>query len=395
MLIGATGSKCLYVTCKRRALIGLVSAALLSSVSRTATADEAAKPTAPVPAVLVQKAELKSLDRQYEFIGRVEALEKVDLRARVKGFLGPRLFKDGEDVKQGQILFTIEREPFEADVAQKKAQVASAEATRTFAKQQLDRANELRRSNSSAISEAKVDERIAELAKADAALMEAQAALKDAEINLSYTEIKSPLDGRIGRPSVSPGNLVSPESGVLATVVAEDPVQVLFPVTQRDLLVHRKRSGASGKMTVKVKLADGSLYDEIGQIDFLDVQVNPKTDGQIVRAMMPNPNETLTDGQTVRVVIVQEATSKVVAIPKSAIAVDQSGAYVFIVNDKNVVTQRRVKLGPEKGGQIAIPEGLSENELVVVQGHQRIRNGVTVSVQLATPPKTEQSVSKP
>jgi len=381
--------------CRNLALAALLLAAHLGAAPVAVQAEEATKPAARAPAVLVQKAEMKSLDRQYEFIGRVEALEKVDLRARVKGFLGPRLFKDGEDVKQGQTLFTIEREPFEAAVAQKKAQLASAEATREFAKQQLDRANELKRSNSSAISETTIDQRIAELARAEAAVMEAQASLTDAQINLSYTEIKSPIAGRVGRPVVSPGNLVSPETGVLATVVAEDPVQVLFPVTQRELLEYRKRKDTSGKTSVRVKLADGSTYGEVGQIDFLDVQVNPRTDGQIVRATMPNAKKILVDGQTVRVTIMQEATSKVVTIPKSAIAIDQAGSYVFVVNDKSVVEQRRVKLGQEKGVQIAVTEGLSEGELVVVQGQQRIRNGVTVTVQVAESPTSEQAGKTP
>ena len=259
-----------------------------------------AQQAAPPPAVLVQPAELRSMTKQAEFVGRAEALEKVDLRARVQGFLGPRLFKDGDDVREGQIVFTIEKEHFETTVDQRKAQLASAQARLVNADQQLRRAAELApRGN---IELAKVDERRAEQGQAKAAVMEAEASLRDAQIQLSYTEIKTPISGRIGRAAVSPGNLIGPDSGVLATVVKDDPMQVLFSETQRELLEARE-STPTRKVRARVRLADGSLYSEQGRIDFLDVQVNPRTDGQIVRAMFPNPDDILTTGQTVRVII--------------------------------------------------------------------------------------------
>jgi membrane fusion protein (multidrug efflux system) len=374
------------------ALLALLGLAALPSDH--AEAGETAKTSEPIPAVLVQPAQLKSLSREFEFIGRVQAREKVELRARVKGFLGPRLFDDGSQVKEGQILFTIEREPFEAAVAQKKAQLASAEASLEFANQQVARATELSKSNSGAITQVTIDERLADQSKARAAVLEAKAALTEAEINLSYADIKSPIAGRVGRATVSPGNLVSPETGVLATVVTEDPVEVLFPVTQRELLDYRRRSDKSGKHSTRVKLADGTIYEEAGVVDFLDVQVDPRTDGQIVRAMMPNPKKILTDGQTVRVVLVEEATEEVLTIPRAAIVIDQAGAYVFIVNDRNVIEQRRVKMGPEKDGLVTITEGLAENEMVVVQGLQRVRAGITVSAQRLQTPAGAPEASK-
>ena len=252
----------------------------------------------PPPAVLVAPAELRSMAKQSEFVGRAEALEKVDLRARVTGFLGPRLFKDGDDVKEGQLVFTIEKEPFEAAVDQRKAQLASAQATLANADQQLARTAELTRKGNAPV--AQLDQRTAEQGKAKADVMETEANLRDAEIQLSYTEIKTPISGRIGRAAVSPGNLVGPDTGVLATVVQDDPMQVLFSVTQRELLEARETE-PTGKVRARVRLADGSLYSERGRIDFLDVQVNPRTDGQTVRAMFPNPDEILTSGQTVRV----------------------------------------------------------------------------------------------
>jgi membrane fusion protein (multidrug efflux system) len=342
-----------------------------------------AEQAAPPPAVLFEPAELRSMTKQAEFVGRAEALEKVDLRARVTGFLGARLFKEGDDVKEGQAVFTIEREPFEATVDQRKAQLASAQARLVNADQQLRRAVELApRGN---IELAKVDERRAEQGQAKAAVLEAEANLRDAQIQLSYTEIKTPISGRIGRAAVSPGNLVGPDSGVLATVVQDNPMQVLFSVTQREML-EAKDSEVTGKVRARVRLANGSLYSEKGRIDFLDVQVNPRTDGQMVRAMFPNPDDILTSGQTVRVIIEEKGGDEVVVIPESAVAIDQTGSYVFVVGPDNKVEQRRVRLGTRHDGLAVVEEGVKPGERVVVQGQQRIRAGMTVAPQQSTSP---------
>jgi len=341
------------------------------------------QPAGPPPAVLVQPAELRSMTKQAEFVGRAEAFEKVDLRARVQGFLGPRLFKEGDNVKEGQVVFTIEREPFETVVDQRKAQLASAQATLANAEQQLQRTAELTRKGNAPV--AQLDQRTAEQGQAKAAVMEAEANLRDAAIQLSYTEIKTPISGRIGRAAVSPGNLVGPDSGVLATVVQDNPMQVLFSVTQREMIEARD-SEVTGKVRARVRLANGSLYSEKGRIDFLDVQVNPRTDGQTVRAMFPNPDDILTSGQTVRVIIEEKGGDEVVVIPQSAVAIDQTGSYVFVVGNDNKVEQRRLRLGAGREGLAVVEEGLKPGERVVVQGQQRVRAGMTVAPQLAPAP---------
>jgi membrane fusion protein, multidrug efflux system len=362
---------------KRNLVIFVAAAAALIGFSANA------QQAGPPPAVLVQRAELRSMSKQSEFVGRAEALEKVDLRARVQGFLGPRLFKDGDEVKEGQVVFTIEKEPFEAAVDQRKAQLASAQAKLANADQQLQRAAELAPKRNIPLE--LLDQRRAEQSQAKAAVMEAEANLRDAQIKLSYTDIKTPISGRIGRPAVSPGNLVGPDTGVLATVVHDDPMQVLFSVTQREMLEARD-SEVTGKVRARVRLANGSLYGEKGLIDFLDVQVNPRTDGQTVRAMFPNPDDILTSGQTVRVIIEEKGGDKVLVIPESAIAIDQSGPYVFVVGDDNKIEQRRLRLGTRREGLAVVDEGLEPGERVVVQGQQRIRAGITVTPQLAPTP---------
>jgi membrane fusion protein (multidrug efflux system) len=335
------------------------------------------------PAVLVQAAELKALARQGEFIGRVQATDKVDLRARVQGFLGPRLFKDGEAVAKDQLLFTIEREPFVAALDQRKAQVAAADAKAQNAKLQLDRTRDLAARDTA--SQASLDQRVADEAQARAAVLEAKAAQQEAEIKLSYTEIRAPIAGRIGRAAVSPGNLVGAESTTLATIVHEDEMYVLFPVTQRDLIEARKSSGG-GPLKVRVRLADGSLMPVVGKVDFLDVQVDPRTDGQIVRAVFANDGNVLTDGQTVRVLIEQEETKKSVLIPQAAVATDQAGQYVFVVTTDNVVEQRRVRLGDARDGRVSVESGVAAGERVIVQGQQRVRPGIKVDAQTQPAP---------
>jgi membrane fusion protein (multidrug efflux system) len=336
------------------------------------------------PAVLVQPAELIPVADQFEFIGRAAAVDKVELRARVKGFLGPRKFSDGDMVKKDEVVFTIEPETYQAAVDQKVAQRDSAQAALTNADLQLNRAAELLRTNTGTV--AVRDQRLSEQLQAKAQLEDAKAQLRDAEIQLSYTTIKSPIAGRIGRAAFSPGNLVSPDSGVLATVVSESPIRVLFPVTQRELLDAKRNAQIGDPPSVRLKLADGSIYKENGKIDFIDITVDPKTDGQIIRAVFENKNNALTDGMTVRVVLEAEKAPTVVAVSEAAVALDQGGAYLFVVNDKNVVEQRRVKIGTARDGLLGVDEGLKAGEKVIIQGQQRVRQGMTVAPSAAPAP---------
>lgn len=368
---------------RRSIVFALVAAILLAAL---AGGPAAAQQGTPPPAVLVQAAENVPIADQFEFIGRAAAVDKVELRARVKGFLGPRLFADGDQVKKDQVVFTIERDPYQAAVDQKLAQRDAARAALTNAELQLKRAAELLRTNTG--TQATYDQRLSEQLQAKAQLEDSGAQLRDAEIQLSYTEIKSPIDGRIGRAAASPGNIVGPDSGVLATVVSEKPIRVLFPVTQREFLEARRDKATGDPLIVRLRLADGNIYDEKGQLDFIDITVDPKTDGQIVRATFPNKEGFLTDGQTVRVILEAEKPQTVVAVPQQAIALDQTGPYLFVVNDKNVVEMRRVKTGVSRNGLLAITEGLKAGDRVIIQGQQRVREGMTVAPSVAPPIST-------
>ena len=224
---------------QRSTIAALVAACMVTAFAAGSFAQQAAP-----PAVLVQAAELTPIADQSEFIGRAAAVDKVELRARVKGFLGPRKFADGDMVKKDEVVFTIEPETYQAAVDQKVAQRDSAQA----ALDQRRSAAPARRRASAHQNRHPADLRPAASANSCRPrrnLEDAKAQLRDAEIQLSYTDIKSPIDGRIGRAAVSPGNLVSPDSGVLATVVSETPIRVLFPVTQRELL-DAKRDASAG-----------------------------------------------------------------------------------------------------------------------------------------------------
>ncbi|WP_425067167.1 efflux RND transporter periplasmic adaptor subunit [Reyranella sp.] len=336
------------------------------------------------PFVLVRPVEVRTLAPQSEYVGRLAVFDKVELRARVKGVLGKREFADGTKVAEGQLLFTIDPTPYRISVNQKRALRDGAQATLINADAQLKRAAELLRTNN--VSQVSYDQRLAERLQAKAALDDAQAQLDDAELQLSYTQITAPIAGLIGRSSVSPGNLVGPESGVLATIVNERQIRALFSVPQADLLNVRRDLRTGEALAVRLRLADGKLYPEKGKVDFIDVAVDPTTDGQMARAVFENADELLTDGQTVRVIVEGNEPAKVMVVPQAAMAIDQTGRYVYVVDGKGVVEQRRITVDFVRDGMIAVTSGLKEGDRVIVQGQQRVRAGMVVEAQAAPAP---------
>ena len=333
------------------------------------------------PVVLVQAAELRSLAPQSEYVGRVAVFDKVELRARVKGTLGKREFTDGSKVTEGQLLFTIEPAPYRIAVDQKRALRDGARAALINAEAQLKRTAELLRTSNA--SQVIYDQRLSEQLQAKATLDDAEAQLEDAELQLSYTKIAAPIAGLIGRATVSPGNIVGPESGTLATIVNERQIRVLFSVSQAELLNVRRDLRAGEPLAVRLRLADGKLYPEKGRVDFIDVAVDPNTDGQMARAVFDNADELLTDGQTVRVIVEGNAPAKAVVVPQPALAIDQTGPYVYVVDSKGIVEQRRITIDFVRDGMIAVASGLKEGDRVIVQGQQRVRAGMAVEAQPA------------
>lgn len=356
----------------------LALACVLPAAAQTKPAENAP------PVVLVRPVEVRTLAPQSEYVGRLAVIDKVELRARVKGVLGKREFADGAKVAEGQLLFTIDPTPYRIAVNQKRALRDGAQAALINAEAQLKRAAELLRTNN--VSQVSYDQRLAEQLQAKATLDDAGAQLEDAELQLSYTKISAPIGGLIGRSTVSPGNLVGPESGVLATIVNERQIRALFSVPQADLLNVRRDLRAGEPLAVRLRLADGKLYPEKGKVDFIDVAVDPTTDGQMARAVFDNADELLTDGQTVRVIVEGNEPAKVMVVPQAAMAIDQTGRYVYVVDGKGVVEQRRITIDSVRDGMIAVTGGLKEGDRVIVQGQQRVRAGMAVEAQPAPAP---------
>jgi membrane fusion protein (multidrug efflux system) len=346
------------------------------------------------PAVGTVKAEFKPMTESTEINGRIEARNRVDLIARVTAFMNERLFTEGADVKKGQLLYRLERAPFEADVEAKEAAVAQAKAQLENADLTLSRAQELLQKNSG--TQVAVDSALATQRIAAAQVKAAEAQLHQSQINLDYTEIKSPIDGRIGRTAITIGNVVGPTSGALATVISPDPMYVTFPVSVRRVIELRERYGDKGgfdAVKIRVRLPNGEIYGQIGKLDFIDIGVTRNTDTIALRGTIPNPIiETagesnfrgLTDGIFVTVSLEAVEPLKVLAIPRAAILSDQQGDYVFVVNDKNVAEQRRVKLGQSTPEIAGVVEGLKPGEQVVVEGIQRVRQNLVVALAPAS-----------
>jgi membrane fusion protein (multidrug efflux system) len=340
-----------------------------------------AQGTPPPPAVSVTPVVIRQVTEATEYTGRVTAIDKVDLVARVAGFIEERNFTEGQLVKKGDLLFRIEQATYKAAVEQARATLAKAKATAVNTKLQLDRGQDLVRNNN--IPQATVDQRAADDAAAQASIMEAQAQVDQAEINLGYTEIRSPIDGRIGIATFTVGNLVQPSSGRLATIVSQDPVYVLFQASERDVLDYKSKVLESQdnkpQATIRIKLPNGNVYPHPVVNNFLDVQVDPSTDTVAIRSQVANPQLLLIPGGIVGVTVERGAPQPALTVPQSAVLLDQAGRYVLVVNAEKKVEQRRITSGVEQGRDLAVTSGLKEGELVIVEGVQKVRPGQVVT----------------
>jgi membrane fusion protein, multidrug efflux system len=338
----------------------------------------------PPPAVSVAQVASREVTDTANFVGRIVAINKVDIVARVPGFIEERYFTEGQQVKTGDLLFRIEQATYKAALEQQQANVAKAKATEANAVLQLERGKELGRTQN--IPQATIDQRAADEGTAHADVMVAQAALQQAKINFDYTEIHAPIDGRIGLANFTVGNLVGPSSGSLTTIVSQDPIYVIFQASERDVLEYKHRIAAegdkNGHVVVHIKMPDGSIYPLPGLSNFLDIQVGNTTDTVAVRAQFANPQGLLVPGGFVGVTIERGAPKTALVIPQSAVQIDQAGRYVLVVDDAKKVELRRVTTGAEQGTDIVITGGLKKGELIIVEGIQKVRPGQVVA---ATP----------
>ena len=355
------------------------------------SAGHAQAPGGPPPSVGVAKAEQTAITETSEFIGRVQAIDRVALTARVTAFLDERLFKEGTEVQQGDLLFRLERAPFEAAVQQQEAAVADTSSRLANANIQLGRAQSLL--STPAGQRSTVDDLVAAQRSQAALVLSAQAQLRAAQINLAYTEIRAPVAGKISRTNITIGNVVSPSSGPLASIVSQDPMYVTFPVASRvqtELQTRYADKGGVNAVVVKLRLPNGSLYGQSGKIDYVEPSVSASTDTVLLRAKIANPAQRPAEGgQPVEralvdnafVTVLVEGVQPVMAlgIPRRAVLSDQQGDYVYVVGADNKVEQRRIQLGQSTPTIAIVAGGLKDGEMVVAEGIQRVRPGIAVN----------------
>ncbi|WYJ41961.1 efflux RND transporter periplasmic adaptor subunit [Bradyrhizobium sp. 2S1] len=343
------------------------------------------------PAVGVFEAVKRPITETNEFLGRIEAPNRVNVVARVTAFLEKRNFVEGSEVKAGDLLYQLERGPFEADLASKKAQVAQLQATLVNAKLTTDRAKSLL--GGPAGQQSSVDAAVANQQSLEAQVQAAQAQVDLSQINLDYTEIHSPIDGRIGRTAVTEGNVVTPNSGTLTTIVSQDPMYVTFPVPVREALDLRDRYATRGgfkAVIIRVRLTNGRLYDQVGELNFVNNTIVQNTDTISLRGTIPNLStytsvaaggavRELTDNEFVTVLLEGVQPVEVLAIPRSAVLSDQQGEYVYVVGADNKAEQKRIQLGQSTSTIAAVTSGIALGDKVIVEGLQKVRPGEVVA----------------
>lgn len=357
-------------------VLALLMTALLVLPPATA---EAQSDTTP-PSVVVQKALTQKPGLTDSYVGRVEAVSTVDITARIDGTLDARKFVEGGLVKAGDVLFEIERDYYQALVDQSTATVSGAQATAQGAKVDYDRQVALLQRDD--VPQSTVDSAEATLGADQAAVSEAKAELEQAKINLGYTTITSPIDGRISKSSVDVGNLVSSDSGVLATITSVDPIYVSLYVSERDL-IQKRQQGLVGqntsKLNVRLELTNGATYAKPGTVTYISNEIEAATDTIEVRATFENSDALLIPGQVVKVTFEDPDAKDLVVVPQTAIQLDQKGHFVYVVNSDNVAKRQDVTLGAQTGRDWVVSSGLKAGDPVIVQGLQKVREDEKVT----------------
>lgn len=346
----------------------------------------------PAPKVTIAAAWSEEITREATFIGRGEASGKTDLVAQVTGIVTEILVEDGAMVQEGDVIFRIDPDSYQANVAAQEAARARAQANVTLAEVELSRKRELVSRGTSPESELDIAEANAAVAEAD--VLAAEAALQDARINLERTEIAAPFTGRIGRINVSLGALVGPTNGALVTLVRESPMYVTFSLSEPQLLAVLERLDTGidqliaddASPNVFIELPDGTMLEEPGEIVFLDNQINPSTGTISIRARFDNTRRIILDGGFMTVLIEELEPVQSVLIPQNAVQRDQRGDFVLVVSDQQLVEQRYVQLGTVIETAVIVEDGLRAGESVIVEGLQRVRPGVEVNAVLTGTP---------
>ncbi len=353
---------------------------LFAAAPTTSWAQEAPPP----PSVVVQAVVEKDVTPEFRYVGRVSAVDTVSIRARITGTLESRDFVEGEVVEKGQLLFAIERPPYEVIVDQKKADLASAEATLTAANADFERKEKLQ--GRAVVSVAALDQSRAAMLSGEADVLKAKASLRAAELDLSYTRVTSPITGKISTANYSVGNLVSSSSDPLATVTSVDPVYVVIGVSEKDMIDVRKR-GVDLKnppVAPTLRLSDGSTYEQPGKFNYLSPDVDKSTDTVVARAKFSNPDGVLLPGQFVTVIIRPKKTERSIVVPQIAVQRDSEGYFVLVIDRENKVEVRRIQAERQIESDWVISNGLATGELIIIDGIQKVRPSMVVKPEKTT-----------
>lgn len=321
--------------------------------------------------------------------GRTEAYKTVDLRARVTGYLDKWDFVPGKEVSRGDVLFHIDPRSYQAELARAEANVVQAESRLSRLNSDYNRAGRLLSTN--AINREEFDKITGDRAEADASVGIAKASRDLARLNIAYTKVIAPLDGIVSRAMVDPGNIVKADDTVLTTIVTQDPMYAYFDIDERSAL-RLSRQLLQGQMKyppVQMGLADEeATFPHRGSIDFVDNRLDTNTGTRHLRCSFPNKDGLLTPGLFVRIRFLYGELQDVILIPEEAITADQDRKYIYVVDDKDKIEHRQIKIGKMRNGLRAVVDGLKGDERVVVKGIQRIRPGVPVIARPVTPPQS-------
>jgi RND family efflux transporter MFP subunit len=357
-------------------------------------------PTAPPVVTFLLPVEESRPEFEY-FDGHTAAVEMVDVRARVSGYLEKVLFKPGAEVKQGELLFVIDPRPYRAELERAESQVAQAQARFERLTRDYERAQ--RAGVGTAVSREEFEKILGDRAEAEASLKAAKANVEKYRLDLGFTQMHAPIAGRVSRNLLTVGNLVNQDQTLLTTIVSVDPMHVYFDVAERVALRLQKliregkiKSARETQVPVEMGLSIERGYPHQGMIDFVDNKINPSTGTIQVRALFPNPetagkSRVLSPGLFTRVRMAVGEPHKVLLVPERVLGTDQGQKYLYVVNDKNEVERRNVGLGSLQDGKREVTSGLKPGERVILDGLQRVRPGVAVDPK----PAGAQSVEPP
>ena len=353
---------------------------------------KAAQSPPPPPQVTVAKPLAKTVTDQDEYVGRFEAVDAVEVRARVSGYLDTIHFTDGQTVKKGDLLFTIDRRPFQIALEQAKANLSQAKANLAYADTDLNRGKDLVGRN--VISQQTFDQRTQAKRVAEANVGAQEAAVRQAALDLEFTELRAPVTGRIGDRRVSVGNLVmggtTGTTTLLATIQSTDPIRFEFTMDEGSYLRYLRlaKNGDSpndgGKVPVRLKLLDEQIFTHQGRMDFVDNAIDTSSGTIRGRAVFPNPNGTFTPGMFGRIQVAAGPPAEALLVPDVAIGTEQVRKFVLVVDDQNVAQAKYVTLGPLIDGLRVVASGLEAGDRVVVNGLMRTRPGAKVAPQMST-----------